>query len=418
MIITNTVRSLRKRGAVAAMLLAAAGLVAACGSSTKSVASSNGPITVCGDLALSGPYAQIGQTDNWGAEAYFKYINAHGGISGHQVHYSVIDNQSQPAQSALIAQKCIRQNKASFIVGPESGADTEAALPIAIANKTILISLSSGWQSNGYKSSELTSYGFPGFYDVFANDQLASVQNVIVPQHMTRVALIENACGPVCTANKGTVQQLAAKDHFNLVATQVVPLDATDITPQVLALLNAKPQIILFGLVPGPPSITAIRAIRSQDPNIPISECSACELPSFVSAAGGATNMQHIYVLGSMQNWLTNAQQGSSSVDKATAAGLQQYFAGMKLAGFTSENQIDNSQEGWDAGLEINWAVTKAGKLDETAIKNQLQHLNINTLGIVWNRTPQNYENISQVDAAMEVIKPDGSAALYKAPGS
>ena len=400
------------------MLLAIAGLIAACGSSSKTVASSNGPINVCGDLALSGPYAQIGQTDNWGAQAYFKYIDAHGGIAGHQVKYTVVDNQSQPAQSALIAQKCIRQTKASFIVGPESGADTEAALPIAIANKTILISLSSGWQSNGYKSSELTSYGFPGFYDVFANDQLASVQNVIVPQHMTRVALIENACGPVCTANQGTVQQLAAKDHFKLVATQVVPLDATDITPQVLALLNAKPQIILFGLVPGPPSITAIRAIRSQDPNIPISECSACELPSFISAAGGATNMQHIYVLGSMQNWLTNAQQGSSAVDKATAAGLQQYFAGMKLAGFTSENQIDNSQEGWDAGLEINWAVNKAGKLDETAIKNQLQHLNINTLGIVWARTPQNYENISDVDAAMEIINPNGTPALYKPPGS
>jgi ABC-type branched-subunit amino acid transport system substrate-binding protein len=413
-IIINAFRSLRRRGIAAVMLLATAGLVAACGSSSKSVAGSGGPITVCGDLALSGPYAQIGQTDNWGAEAYFKYINAHGGIHGHKVNYTVTDNQSQPAQSALIAQKCIRQKKAAFIVGPESGADTEAALPIAIANKTILISLSSGWQSNGYKSSELTSYGFPGFYDVFAEDQLASVKDVIVPQHMTKVALIENACGPVCTSNQTTVQQLAKQDHFQLVGTQVVPLDATDITPQVLSLLNAKPQIILFGLVPGPPSITAIRAIRNQDPNIPISECSACELPSFITAAGGATNMQHIYVLGSMQNWLINAQHGSSAVDKATAAGLQQYFSGMKLAGFTSENQLDNSQEGWDAGLEINWAVTKAGKLDETTIMHTLQHLNINTLGIVWNRTPQNYENISQVDAAMEIIKPDGTPALYK----
>jgi ABC-type branched-subunit amino acid transport system substrate-binding protein len=417
-LIINAFRSLRRGGITAVVLLATAGLVAACGSSSKSVAGSGGALTVCGDLALSGPYTQLGQTDNWGAEAYFKYVNAHGGIHGHKVNYTVIDNQSQPAQAALIAQKCIRQKKAAFIVGPESGADTEAALPIAIANKTILISLSSGWQTNGYKSSELTSYGFPGFYDVFAEDQRASVKNVIVPQHLTRVALIENACGPVCTSNQATVQQLAKQDHFQLVGTQVVPLDATDITPQVLALLNAKPQIILFGLVPGPPSITAIRAIRSQDPNIPISECSACELPSFITAAGGATNMQHIYVLGSMQNWLTNAQKGSSAVDKATAAGLQQYFAGMKLAGFTSENQLDNSQEGWDAGLEINWAVTKAGKLDETTIMHTLQHLNINTLGIVWNRTPQNYENISQVDAAMEIIKPSGTPALYQAPGS
>jgi ABC-type branched-subunit amino acid transport system substrate-binding protein len=407
-------RSLRRGGVVAVTLLTTAGLLAACGSSSKGVAGSGGAITVCGDLALSGPYTQLGQTDNWGAEAYFKSVNAHGGIDGHKFKYTVLDNQSQPAQAALIAQKCIRQNKAAFIVGPESGADTESALPIAIANKTILISLSSGWQSNGYKSSELNSFGFPGFYDVFYQDQLASVKDVILPQHMTRVALINNACGPVCTANTATVQQLAKQYHFQVVGVQTVPLDATDITPQVLTLLNGKPQIVLFGLVPGPPSITAIRAIRSQDPNIPISECSACELPSFVSAAGGASNMQHIYVLGSMQTWLQNAEQGSRPVDKATATGLKAYFAGMKVAGFNSENQIDNSQPGWDAGLQIGWAVKTAGKLDETTIMHTLQHFNINTLGIVWNRTPQNYENISQVDAAMETIKPDGTATLYK----
>ncbi|HTT26946.1 MAG TPA: hypothetical protein VMG37_00940 [Solirubrobacteraceae bacterium] len=42
-----------------------------------------------------------------------------------------------------------------------------------------------------------------------------------------------------------------------------------------------------------------------------------------------------------------------------------------------------------------------------------LQHLNTNTMGIQWDRTPQNYENISAVDAAMEIIKPNGQAVLY-----
>jgi hypothetical protein len=32
----------------------------------------------------------------------------------------------------------------------------------------------------------------------------------------------------------------------------------------------------------------------------------------------------------------------------------------------------------------------------------------------VWNRNPSNYENISQVLSAMEIINPDGSASLYK----
>ena len=405
------------------LALIVTGALAACSSSSSSssggaaganAAGAKSPIVACGDLALSGPYAQIGETDNWGAEAYFDHVNATGGILGHKVDYTVQNNQSSAAESELIARKCILSDHAQFIVGPESGADTEAALPIAIAYHTILISLSSGWQTNGYPASELNSWGFPGFYDVFYEDQFASVQDLIVPRHYTRVALLEDNCGSVCLANQGSVQKLAAQYGFKLVTTQIDQVGATDVTPQVLAMLAAKPQIILFGLVPGTDSITAIRAIRAQNANIPISECSACELPSFIAAAGGASVMHNIYVLGSMQDWLTAAQQGTSAQDQATATGLQAYFAGLKAAGFTSANQLDNSQEGWDAGLEIDWAITQAGNLDETTIMQKLQHLDINTLGIIWARTPQNYENISQVLAAMEIISPNGTPSLYK----
>ena len=401
-----------------ALLLA--GTLAACSSSASSgsgtaaaESAAKSPIVVCGDLALAGPYAQIGETDNWGATAYFHHINATGGILGHKVDYVVMNNQSSASESELIARKCILSDHAQFIVGPESGADTEAALPIAIAYHTILISLSSGWQTNGYPASELNSWGFPGFYDVFYEDQLASVQQLIVPRHYTRVALLEDNCGSVCLANQGSVQKLASQYGFKLVTTQIDQVGATDVTPQVLAMLAAKPQIILFGLVPGTDSITAIRAIRAQNASIPISECSACELPSFIAAAGGASVMHNIYVLGSMQDWLAAASKGTSAEAKQTAAGLQAYFAGMKSTGYTSANQLDNSQEGWDAGLEINWAVTSAGTLDETTVMQKLQHLDINTLGIVWARSPANYENISQVLAAMEVIAPDGTVTLY-----
>jgi ABC-type branched-subunit amino acid transport system substrate-binding protein len=406
-------RQLTIAAAVTAAVLAAGGVVA-CSSGGSTSASGNSTIVACGDLALAGPYAQIGETDNWGAQAYFKYVDAHGGILGHQVNYVTLNNQSNAAQSELDARKCVQTYHAQFIIGPESGADTESALPIAIANHTILISLSSGWQTNGYPTSELTSWGFPGFYDVFYEDQLASVQNLIVPRHYTRVALLEDNCGSVCLANQGTVQTLAKQYGFQLVSTQIDQVGATDVTPQVLAMLAAKPQIILFGLVPGTDSITAIRAIRAQDPTIPISECSACELPSFIAAAGGASVMKNIYVLGSMQDWLTAAKQGTGSQEAATAAGLEQYEAGMQAAGLGNDNAIDNSQEGWDAGLEIDWAIKQAGNLDETTIMQKLQHLDINTLGIIWNRNPSNYEDISQVLAAMEIINPDGSATLYK----
>jgi branched-chain amino acid transport system substrate-binding protein len=407
-------RTTFKVAAAAATALLAGALAACGGGGGGNSASANSTIVVCSDEALSGVYAQIGESDNWGSEAYFKHVNATGGILGHKVNYISLNNQSNAAQSELDAKKCIQTYHAQLIVGPESGADTESALPIAIANKTILISLSSGWQTNGYPASELTSYGFPGFYDVFAEDQIASVQNLIVPRHYTRVALLEDNCGSVCLSNQSTVQGLAKKDGFQLVSTQIDPVGATDVTPQVLAMLAAKPQIILLGLVPGTDSITAIKAIRAQDPTIPISECSGCEIPSFVSAAGGATAMQNIYVLGSMKNWLTQAQAGTTATDKATAVGLKAYIAGMQAAGLGNDNAIENSQEGWDAGLEIQWAIQQAGNLDESTIMQKLQHLDINTLGIVWSRTPANYESYSAVDAAMAIINPDGSASVYQ----
>ena len=139
-------RRISVKAAVTAAIILAAGGLAACGSSGGgNAASSNAPIVVCSDEALAGPYAQIGETDNLGSEAYFKHVNATGGILGHKVTYISLNNQSSASESELLARKCIQTYHAQFIVGPESGADTESALPIAIANKTILISLSSGW---------------------------------------------------------------------------------------------------------------------------------------------------------------------------------------------------------------------------------------------------------------------------------
>ena len=188
-----------------------------------------------------------------------------------------------------------------------------------------------------------------------------------MPRHYTRVALLEDNCGSVCLANQATVQNLAKQDGFQLVSTQIDQVGATDVTPQVLAMLAAKPQIILFGLVPGTDSITAIRAIRAQSPTIPISECSACDCQLHLGGRRPVGDAEHLRARlhAAMAD---RRPAGHLASEKATAAGLEAYMAGMKAAGLGNDNAIDNSQEGWDAGLEINWAITQAGNLDETTI--------------------------------------------------
>ena len=108
----------RRISVAAAVLATTAGALAGCGGSGGSGSSASAPIVICGDLALSGPYAQIGETDNWGATAFFKHVNATGGILGHKVKYTVFNNQSNAAQSGLIARKCIQQKTKVFIAKP------------------------------------------------------------------------------------------------------------------------------------------------------------------------------------------------------------------------------------------------------------------------------------------------------------
>lgn len=115
---------------------------------------------------------------------------------------------------------------------------------------------------------------------------------------------------------------------------------------------------------------------RAQNPNIPLGECSQCYLPSFVAAAGGAKGMHNVYSLGSTNNdsKLALSEQKTNPVAKATAAAYATYFAGMKVAGFTSSEVVSGSIEGWNGGTEMAWAIRKAGGLDETADLHALQH--------------------------------------------
>ncbi len=305
------------RIAAAAATVLLAGALAACsggGGGGGNSAGANSPIVACGDQALSGVYAQIGESDNWGAEAYFKHVNATGGILGHQVKYINLNNQSNAAQSELNAKKCIQTYHAQFIIGPESGADTESALPIAIANKTILISLSSGWQTNGYPASELNSYGFPGFYDVFAAgpDRLGAepdrAAGTTPGSRCSRTTAARSAwpTRPPCRAWPRRTASSSSPPRSTRSAPPTSPRRCSPCWPPSRRSSSSAWCQAPTRSRPSRPSGRRTRPSRS-------ASAPGCEIPSFVSAAGGPTAMQNIYVLGSMRNWLTQAQAGSTA---------------------------------------------------------------------------------------------------------
>lgn len=406
---THLFRRLRVLGSAAAGAVLAAGLAAGCSSGGSSSAASGASLTVCEIAATSGPFAQLGDNDELGATAWAAMVNKAGGVLGHKITLVPENDASDPATAAALVRKCVTQVHANFIFGPEETATASAAVPIANELKEVTLGWQSGWAGQGISAANLTSYAFPGIGNVFFADDLATVTQLIVPRHYTRVAVIEdNAPGGL--GNTQYMQSLASQNGYSVVASQITNPGATDDTPQALNLLKANPQIIVLGLIPGPDTITFIKAVRAQNPTIPISECSGCATSTFVNAVGGATAMQNVYMIGTPENVLSAIPSNSTSAP--ALADTMAYIAAMKAAGLGSANDIDEGGEGWDTGRELTAAIESAKSTSPDAVKNALAHQALVTGGIqayYWQRSPSNYANITQIYSAVVTVGANGS---------
>jgi branched-chain amino acid transport system substrate-binding protein len=392
-------------GALAAVALVSGGV----GLIGTGVATASGStITICEDVALSGPFAQLGMDDANGATAYVKMINAQGGMGGHPVKIIQENNQSVPATAETLARKCVTQDHANFVFGPEETGTATAAIPVLNSLGVVSLGWQSGWNDIGLPASAKDSYAFPGIDNVFHEDDLATVQQLVGPRHYTRVAVLETS-SPGGLGNDTYTETLEGQYHFKVVGTQETPPGSTDDTPAVLALLAKNPQIIILGLTPGPDSITGIKAIRAQNPTIPISECSGCATPSFIAATGGASAMQDVYLLGALPEL---ANLPNTPANAATIADTNNYLTAMKAAGLGAENTIDEAQEGWCTAEELDDAIKTAGSISEDAVKTALEHQKIDVLGIHFARTPANHGAITSVQSSMETVTSAGGLKL------
>ena len=408
---------MRRLAGAAAAAAVVVGLAAGCGSS-GGTSGSSGPITICEVVATSGPFAQLGTNDELGATAWADHVNKAGGILGHKVKLVPENDASDPATAAALMRKCVTQVHANFIFGPEETATVAAGVPIANNLHEVTISMGSGWAGQGISDANLHGDAFPGVGNVFFADDLATVTQLIAPRHYTKVAVVEdNAPGGL--GNTQYMQSLASKYGYSVVASQITNPGATDDTPQVLNLLKAKPDIVVLGLIPGPDTITFIKAVRAQNPTIPISECSGCANSTFVNAVGGPTAMKDVYMIGTPENVLSVIPNTAANAPALTDT--RNYIAAMTAAGMGSATQIDEGGIGWITGRELAAAIESAKSIAPNDVKNALAHQTIVTGGIqcyFWKRSPSNYANITNIESAVVTVAADGTFTVLPHVGS
>lgn len=383
----------------------------ATGAQTKS---GGPPIILCQISATSGVDVTLGENDIPAAKAYVSYMNSHGGVLGR--HYKLVEenDSSSPSLAASLVRKCVIQDHANFILGPEETAPMAAAVPVADSLHTVLLTQGSGWDQGGVSSAQIHSYSFPGLYDVFYIDDLDTAKRLIAPEHLTRVAVIQDAV-PGGLPNGDYMKYLCKTYHCDVVSVQNLQAGQTDDTPQVLNMLAAKPQIVVLGSVPGPDQITTIKAIRAQNPSIPISECSVCWTPGFVQAAGGPTVLHNVYTRAPIPELLRDLPD--TPANRPIISQIKTYEAAVTAAGYGSAQDLDNLAPAWVEGQELTDAIKKAGSTDENAVKQALEHQKVETLDTFWNRSPSNYSGLSKVVDVTETWNSSGQTVPFGQPG-
>src|SRR5437667_9399849 len=120
----------------------AVALLAACGESTGSTNTASAPGSTATELKigstqpLTGPaapgYSEIAPAAN----AYFQYVNAHGGVFGRKITYEYLDDGYNPTTTSSVTRKLVLQDKV-FAVFNALGTPTHLAVVDYLNSETV-----------------------------------------------------------------------------------------------------------------------------------------------------------------------------------------------------------------------------------------------------------------------------------------
>jgi branched-chain amino acid transport system substrate-binding protein len=93
---------------VLALLLIVVAVPTALAASTPGVTATT--ITIGGTVPITGPAALFGSVGR-GADAYFKYVNAHGGVNGRKIKYIYRDDAYDPSKTVQLTRELVEKDK-------------------------------------------------------------------------------------------------------------------------------------------------------------------------------------------------------------------------------------------------------------------------------------------------------------------
>jgi branched-chain amino acid transport system substrate-binding protein len=339
--IVNTHR-LRLAGAAVAVGL----LAVSCGSSGSSGSGSSGgsggnkdPYVIGAITPLSGSLAFIGNALKAGTSAYFTYVNAHGGVNGHQIKFVALDDGGDANTALSDAHQLAEQNSALAIT--DWVLTNEEAQVLPYAKRQHLSMVTQGCDSSLANATNQVVFcaSMPEELEYQPEVDFAA-SNVVKTQH-PKVAVLDMDS----LAQRGlqdNIVKYAGSKGWQIVVKKLVSLEATDMTAEATQVQQSHADVAVVSLDATRAQLF-VSALRTHGSNIPV-----------VNYDGGA-------FAGTLKtlhdsNLYTLSGFGFPS---DTSAGMTQYDAAMKAT--KADPEAPFAVNGYTEGAVVVAALKKCG---------------------------------------------------------
>lgn len=226
----------------------------------------SGTYEVGATLGLTGPIAGVATPYSDGISAYFNYVNAHGGINGHKVTYTAMDDATNVTTGVANVRQLVTTDHVSavyYILSNVQEATRAYLAQSKIATVTQAV--------DATVVHPTQQYVFAG--GIVEPDEATPM----VSFGKTKLSGVASPKAAVITTTSVALQQLdqnlqsrAKSAGMAIVGNQVVPLAATDMSSEASQFASKKPDVVFSGLIASqePSFVSAMRQAGFKGPII------------------------------------------------------------------------------------------------------------------------------------------------------
>ena len=346
------------------------------------------PIKIGALFAVTGPPSFLGDPERNTAVMMEAQINKAGGIKGRMVKVIVYDTQGDATKAVQAANRLIKDDKVSAIIGPSTTGETMAVIPIVEAAGIPLISCAAG--------IKITDPTKKWVFKTAQNDSLAveRIYDHLKKRNINEIAILTVSDG---FGSSGREQlKLKAKGFgITIVSDEIYGPRDTDMTAQIVKIRGSKAQaLICWGTNPGPATIA--RNAKQLGLTIPIYMSHGVSSKKFIELAGDSSEG---IILPSGKVIVAHMLPKSDKQKKSLLAYVNNYRKHYNVEGDHFGGHA------WDAVMLLKGAIERVDDAPD-AIRQELENTrNFRGIGGIFNFSPQDHAGLTKDAFVLVMIK-------------